>query len=218
MVAIYTPGTVTISAWYDIQAPHLVANVTNWHTAATGLTAAQLTAIQTAFDNSWVTWIKPLLAATAFYKGCKVIDMSSNMGLMADNASYVGQAGTGTGGPVGDSNAFLLSFKEVMRYRGGHSRIYIPGFATSQAAGDGRQWLSGVPNTVQVGWNSTVTALAGISPANGGPLTPVVWHKHHGTQQAYTNPIATAVGSVVYANQRRRLRKVSRHRKKTTTP
>jgi hypothetical protein len=216
MAAIYLAGVVTTVPYYDIQAPHLVANVLNWHTTVTGLTQAQLTSIQGVFNTAWEGMWATLAANSAFYKGAKVIDMSSQTGLEADNVTFTPVPGAQPLGPVADSTCLLLSFHGLLRYRGGHARIYLPGMSTNASNNDGRTWTPAALTGIQSGWDTVVAQMAGISIGQGGPLKPVIWHKKKASLPNQVEDIVGRTAQSVYANQRRRVRKVSRHKTKTT--
>jgi hypothetical protein len=53
--SIYHPGVVTVALHWNIGRPNDAVVVTQWNTAAIGLTIAQLTAVQSAMDNAIVT-------------------------------------------------------------------------------------------------------------------------------------------------------------------
>lgn len=214
MAAIYHPGVVTIIPKYDIGHPTNAANVTQWQTAAVGLTTAQLTAIQTAFDNAWSAWWKALAYTANKYTGSWVIDSSSATGGQVTNATYSPVAGTLTGVSAYDNTAALLSLKTALRYRGGHGRLYIPGFANSSTNLDGSTIPPATITAMQNGWDSTVAALVALSGAAGGPLNPIVWHKRLSSAPNTVEAVTGRVAQPVLATQRRRLRKVSRHRRR----
>jgi hypothetical protein len=212
MPALYHPGVVTIIPKYDIGQPNNAANVTQWSTPAVGLSIPQLQAIQTAFDTAWVASWKLSGSSANRYMGSWVIDMSSAVGNQVTNAGYTPVVGSGISTAWGDATACLISLRTLLRYRGGHGRLYIPGLVSTAMNADGHT-LGGTASTNMLNmWNNTVAALFGLTGAAGGPLTPIVWHKKLSSNP---NSIETVVGVVVQpvlATQRRRQRKVTRRR------
>lgn len=212
MAAIYKTGVVLTIPKYDLGHPNNAANVIAWSTGAVGLTVAQLTAVQTAFDTAWSAKWAPQSPTINRYMGCWVIDMAGPTANQVTNATYTPVLGTAGSGAWADSIAGLLSLKTQTRYRGGHGRLYIPGFNSGSLQSDGQSLSTAAITAIQQMWDNTVAALLALSGATGGPYTPIVWHKR---LTAAPNTIEPVVGRVVQttaASQRRRLRKVTRRR------
>lgn len=212
MPAIYHPGVVAIIPHYNVGSGRDAVNVTYWKTPVSPLTSTDLAAIQTAFNSAWqpqwITWA----SNTTSYTGCWVVDMSSSTGGQVTNVGYTPVVGNQSGGPVGDQVAGLLSLKGITRYRGGHSRLYIPGTDLSKVP-DGRN-VSGSGTGILVSmYGAAVTALGALGSASGGPLSPVIWHKKLSAGPNTIEDITVWVGQPIVATQRRRVRKVSRHRR-----
>lgn len=214
MAAIYHAGVVTIIPKYDLGHPNNAANVTQWQTSAVGLTVAQLTAIQLAFDTVWKAGWTNLAAAGNKYTGSWVIDSSSATGQQVTNALYTPAAGTLGGSPVTDSVAALISLHTPLRYRGGHGRIYIPGLAASQVQNDGQTIPSTTVTELQQLWDNTVAAMLALTGTVGGPFSPIVWHKHLASAPNTVELVTGRIVQTTLATQRRRLRKVTRHRRR----
>ena len=211
MVAIYHPGVVTIVPNYNIGRPNPAANVLQWQTSVTGLTVGQLTSIQGAFDAAWGPGWQVIANTQYSYIGCSVIDNSSNTGQAVHPSSYTPLHGTGAGGAMGDNVAYLISLKGQNRYKGGHSRLYIPGCDLNLSNHDGQSIPAGTINSLNTLYNNVFVAMQGLSAANGGPLAPIIWHKKLKSAPNSTELIITWKGQSQLATQRRRLRKVARH-------
>lgn len=214
MAAIYHPGVVQIVPHYDLGQPTNAANVTYWKTAVTGLTVTQLSAIRTAFDTTWNTFWQTLGTNQAKYTGSTVTDMSSNTGAASNNVGYSPHAGSATGGPMGDQVAYLLSLHGGVRYRGGHARLYIPGVAQDETQADGRTLTPTAMTSLTTLYTQAVTTMAGITGVNGGPLTPIIWHKKWTAAPNTIEDVFNWTANQVVATQRRRVRRISRHKKK----
>lgn len=215
MAAVYLPGVVTLIPHYDIGAGHDVVNVLHFRGQPISFDTSQLTTIQTAFDQQWHGGLANLLATTSIYKGAVCIDSGSALGQEVDNTAYVPQNGTGVGNPVADNAAVLLSLHVLQRYKGGHGRVYLPGFSTSGLGSDGRTVLGSTITSLNSTWTNLVNAMRSIPSADGGPFDAVVWHKKWAAAPNTTGIITSITPQSVLASQRRRLRKVSRHKKKT---
>jgi hypothetical protein len=139
--------------------------------------------------------------------------MSSNTGSSVDNSAYT--PGGGGGGPTqaGDQISVLISLKTSTRYRGGHGRLYLPGVDISATAGDGRNMQSTVISTMNTQLGVLKAAMLAIPTGNGGPLSPIVWHKKWKTAPNTVEVINNYLANTELATQRRRLRKVPRHRR-----
>lgn len=212
MAAIYKSGVVLIIPKYDLGQPNNAANVLAWNTGAVGLTVAQLTAVQSSFDTAWSAWWKAMSPNTNRYMGSWVIDMAGATANQVTNSGYTPAAGTGGGTSWGDQQCALISLRTQNRYRGGHGRVYIGGLNSSAMNADGHTLSATAKSSITTGWNNTANALLALSGAAGGPYTPIVWHKHW---TAFPNTTENVVGIVVndvLATQRRRQRKVTRHR------
>jgi len=219
MAAIYHAQVVTTIPYYDTGRVSASANVLHWQGVYAGnLTNAQLVSIQSAFDGAWGNAWAQFATSHNNYLGAWVIDMANATGGQVTNVGFVKVPGIPVQAPVSDNVAALISLRGTLRYRGGHGRIYVPGVTTTFTNIDGNTLTQAGINALDAVWVQTVAAMAGISAANGGPFTPVIWHKKLKTNPNSLETVATHVPQAVLASQRRRLRKVSRHRAKTVTP
>lgn len=213
MAGIYHPNVLTVLLTNEIGAGHRVLNVTNWMGQNNPWTIPQLTSIQTTVNTAMTTSWVPLLSSVNQYTGAVVIDSSAATGLQVDNANYTAVPGTGNAVPIQDQVCCLLSLKQVQRYKGGHSRKYLPGLGLNLLQGDGRTLTPSAVTSIGSWWDGLVTAMAGVTGTNGGPFTPIIWHKKQAGFQNTTQAIVQRTVQSVTATQRRRVRKVSRHRK-----
>jgi hypothetical protein len=110
----------------------------------------------------------------------------------------------------------LLSLSGATRYRGGHSRLYIPGVDLTKVSSDGRTLTGSAQATLETMYDAATTAMGAVSSSNGGPLTPIIWHKKWAANPNSIEDVAHRHGQPILATQRRRLRKVSRHKKSVT--
>jgi hypothetical protein len=213
MAAIYHPQVVTIVPHYDVGSGRDAVNVTHWKAVGTLGGAGGLAAIQAAFNTAWDNQWHTFATSSTKYLGCWVIDSSSATGGQVTNTGFTPHAGQQLGGALGDQVAALLSLSGLTRYRGGHSRLYIPGVDLTKVAADGRTLTGGISIIEQM-YDDTVAAMDAVSSSNGGPLTPIIWHKKWAANPNSIEDVAHRICQPILATQRRRIRKVSRHKKK----
>jgi hypothetical protein len=212
--AIYHPGVVQVVPHYDIGAGHDVVNVLYFQSTGRDFTTAQLSQVQTVFNSHWYTIWSPLASTQNKYKGSIVTDMSDNTGAQVDNTGYAIQPGGAGASPVYDGACQLIQLKTSTRYRGGHGRLYMPGIDTSVTTGDGRSMESSHLATTNTQLGVLYSAMIAITGTYGGPWQPVVWHKKLSSAPNTVENINQYLAVTLMATQRRRVRKVSRHRRR----
>jgi hypothetical protein len=212
--ALYLPGIVQIVPQYNIGRPNLAANVLHWHTTVTDLGTGTLNAIQATFDPLWFDLWALVGASEASYVGSIVTDMSSNTGAQAGNQGFVPKHPTNSGPQLGENTAYLLSLHTDTRYRGGHGRVYLPAISVYNINNDGETMGSAIQPAVVTAWNNLVTAMESLPVGSGGPLSPVIWHKKLSSAPNTFELVTGITANALFASQRRRLRKVSRHKKR----
>jgi hypothetical protein len=214
MPGIYHAGVVTTIPYYDTGNVGHSANVIHWlGVGTTDLTTGQLTTIQGVFDAAWGAAWAALATSSNHYLGAWVIDSGDATGGQVTNALFTPVAGASSNAPVADNVAGLISLQTTRRYKGGHGRLYIPGANSSFLNFNGANWTGAMLAHMDTLWENTRIAMSGIGSAENGPYLPIVWHKK---AIDFPNTVENVVGHVsqpVAASQRRRLRKVSRHRR-----
>ena len=204
------PGLVLIRPQVSTGTPLIHENVL-WFSGAgaTGLTVAQLTAIQSTFDPAFLTFFKTYASVTASYKSCDVQDYSAANGLGLLPATGYSQAGLSSG-ILPDNVSWLLSMKTSERYRGGHGRAYFNGIGSTLTDGH-NNLASNAGAPMLSAWQSLVTAMAGVPSIDGGPYNHVVYRNR---RKPGANHVIVPNGYVVnneLSTQRRRLRKAPHH-------
>jgi hypothetical protein len=210
-VGVYYPTLISIVPYYNIQGLHPAVNVLHWEGSVTGYTVGELVAAQAAFNGAWSAAWKVCAPVGDQYLGCIVTDVGSNTGLQVNNSGFTPVNATGSGSPMPDNSAYLLSLKGSLHYKGGHGRVYIPGVQSTFVDSTGNNvGVSQIPQILTI-WTNTVTAMAGVSTINGGPYNPVIWHKKLKSAPNTIDLVVSAVAQSRLATQRRRLRKVAHH-------
>lgn len=210
---LYYPGVIEIAAHYDIGASKDAVNVTHWAAGPTPPSVGELTTAQTTFNTWWNAWWSTLAATSSKYKGCIVTDKGSATGLQVRNDTFSPIAGTLTGGPVADNVALLISLKTATRYRGGKGRLYVPGIGIAATANDGRTVLPTTQSNCDTGMATLRTHMSSLSFGGSIGCVQCVWHRRGDETTLGPETILTSVTQTVLASQRRRLRKVSRHKR-----
>lgn len=217
MAANYFNGLVLIKPQYTGNDRDTPENVTWWKGSfSTGLTLAQMTAIQAIFDPAWGAMWKEIGAASATYTGSIIQDFSSNTGLEQTSVGvYAGQAGT-QGSDIGSNTACLISHLVAVRFKGGHGRTYLPSCGAS-ALTNGKQFVAAQITAVTSGYATLVTNMGGVSSGNGGPFTQQLF-RYRNYPGSAAHPIHTPASLVAVtsnsvsqtpASQRRRVRRAS---------
>jgi hypothetical protein len=212
MTAIYHPGVVTIIAKYNLGQVNPAVNVTHWRSPVTPQTAGTLVAIRDAFNTAWSTGWKSAASASNSYLGCTVVDASSLTGGQAESGGYTPVSGLISGGSMSDQVCGLISMKGVNRYRGGHSRLYIPSVPITLVNSDNRTITPALILAYDTLMTGVRAAMLGLSGVNGGPLNQVIWHKKWAAAPNTIEDVFNWTSQPVLATQRRRIRKVSRHK------
>lgn len=213
MSAIYKPGVIQVVPTYDIGAPGITANVLHYlNTVAGPPTVADMTTMQTRFNNFWGAVWAGLANSNVHYKGCIITDMGSDTGLQIRNDSFTPVAGGQTGGALGDNTAVLISHKTGRRYRGGHGRTYLPGIAMGILNNDGRTVTDSFRTATDTALATLATQMGSLSTGSIAAPILVVWHKKEAGHINTTDNVLVSQTQTVLASQRRRLRKVARHR------
>jgi len=177
---------------------------------ATGLTLAQLTIIQSAYDNQFGQLFATYAGTGSQYLGCYVQDFSSTSGLSV-SASDTTAPTPSEGGLVPDNVAILVSWKTPQRYKGGHGRWYMPCVGTATLAPHNT-----ISTTIQTNLGARITllqnAMTAISGTAGGPYNFVIYRHRNGRTGTPQTVIPTGFTvQLELASQRRRLRKAAHH-------
>jgi hypothetical protein len=165
----------------------------------TGTLAA--TDLQTLCNNlmsQWATHMGVEQVNSCSLLGVTGNDLSSVTGAKA--ASTLG-ATTGTASPPGLSNgaACVISHESARKYKGGHSRTYVPGMQEASLS-DGNTWLNTFQASILSAWNAFISAfIATAVPAAVGTLAQVVAHRYGASATAPVLSAASGRKSVPLA-------------------
>lgn len=152
------------------------------------LSATDATTLLTTLANSWATRMAPLTGPSYTLIRTLVNDLDSRTGVeVAFVTSHVGTNATAAGGAA---IAFVMSAKTALKYRGGHSRVYIPGMGAGQAA-DQNTWSAAAQGAVFTAWTGMLADLASSPPVGVGAMSQVVVRYISSNKADFNPPPAT---------------------------
>lgn len=181
-----------------------------------------------AIANAWATNIAPNVATPLNLVVVNMEDLSSSL---AANGIWTGAkpGGAGAAAITSPTTAFVIKNVTQDRYRGGHSRIYLPGIPlTNLSTDDGNTWNTTFASTLVTAWqaflNAVITACQNNGCGTGSMAVPHFyknhtwnhfgtaphdWYKYVATPQVAPIPVDTYLPAAVSYNptigtQRRR--------------
>lgn len=136
-------------------------------------------------STSWVTRMGPLTSTNYTLVQVSVNDLGSRTGVQVGlPTSHVGSA------PGANSYAalsFVMSAKTALKYRGGHSRVYIPGISTAESS-DANTWSAGGQAAVFTAWTGMLGDLATSPPPTVGAMSNVVVRYYSSNKADFPTP------------------------------
>lgn len=132
--------------------------------------AVDATTLLTTLATSWNTHIAPQTGAQYTLTGTALDDLGSRTGVTSELP--VSHPGSNIGGGVGAAQCMVVSALVPLKYRGGHSRVYLPGLAASGLA-DINTWSGTFQATVFTAWTTMLSDLANSPPVAVGALSQV---------------------------------------------
>jgi hypothetical protein len=137
--------------------------------------AANLTTLLGIVASSWSANISTHLPATYHLNTIDIEDLNSNTGAhVAETVSIAGTASPGT--ELSSGACGLVSFKEGLKYRGGHSRTYLGGMIKENLA-DANTWSSVFQAALSAAISAFINQIISAAPALLGALKHVVVHR-----------------------------------------
>lgn len=138
--------------------------------------------------NNWATNIAPLVPPALVLNAVTLEDLSQGSSVAGAWAGT--KPGTRSGGEYGPAECFIIENLIGRKYRGGHSRNYLPGLDIGQASAvDGNAWNTTYAGTVLSAWQAFLSAISGSNgPAGSTPFTHVSVPMYKGFK-AVQNPL-----------------------------
>lgn len=209
-------GLFRVSLEWELASPRPVANVFWCQGSRAATTQADADAIGQALADILAVPLATLAWGTAAIPTFAAADYSpegayTGVGTVSEDAWD--PAGGGT--EASSQTCALVSWvTDAPRYRGGHQRTYIGQLAANFLANDS-SLEPDQAGTCQTRITDAITALGAVAEDIGGPYALSAVHTT-GALEGRVFPITAGTVNLLLATQRRRLRKVARHRTKTT--
>jgi len=181
---------------------------------------ADMVAVAGTCETEVEASIVPLMHSTWTTAGAVATDLTSDTSASGEVGGST--AGTLTGGRLPASTAGVVSRTTGRRYRGGHSRVYLPVGDTTKLLSD-NEWTSLFAADFGSFWSDVEAAVASAPWGGAGTTTLVMASFYSGfTNEVYGSPpkyrrvptprataalypVLTWVGKPVLGTQRRRL-------------
>jgi len=182
---------------------------------------ADLVAIAGDVETFMESELVPLMHSTWQTDGAIVTDLTSDTSPEGEVGGST--PGTLTGGRIPASTAMVVSQTTGRRYRGGHSRVYLPLGDTTKLLSD-NTWEGAFVSAAESAWSSVVSAVSDSAWGGAGTITSVMASFYsgftnvpYGTPVKYRRtptgratavffPVLTYVAKATVGTQRRRLR------------
>lgn len=141
----------------------------------------------TTLASSWNTRFASITASNYSLIQTSVIDLGSRTGVNV--FLPVSHPGTGAAGQSA-AVSFIMSAKVPLRYRGGHSRVYIPGIQATEQS-DANSWSVAAQGVLNTAWTGMLSDLASSPPIGVGSLTQVTVRFISSDKRDFNPPPAT---------------------------
>jgi hypothetical protein len=158
------------------------------------LSSADALTLCTTLATSWNTRMAPVTDPHYTLTQTSVNDLNSRTGVeVGFTTSHVG---TATGNPLGAAVAFVMSAKTALKYRGGHSRVYIPGISAAEEA-DQNSWSTTGQGAVFTAWTGMLGDLATSPPVGVGAMSQVVVRYISSNKADFPPPVPTTFPALI---------------------
>ena len=189
--------------------------------AGSAPTSAELAVMATAAVASVNTNLMPLCRVGSTSAGVVITDLTSDTSAQGEFTD--GVAGSLGGGTIPASASLVVAQTTARRFRGGHSRVYLP-VGDDTKLNDDSDWTSAFVTAVTDAWSGIVADTAGGAWAGAGTITAVMasfflgfTNEVYGSPPKYRRvptpratavnyPIVEYVGRAAIGSQRRRIR------------
>lgn len=213
------PKTIQFKLFFNSHGNSNVQNILYFTYTGT-LASTDLQTICNNLLSQWATHMSPQQCTTTSLLGVTGNDLSS-VTAAKSASSGVPAAGGNVGAEVSNGAAFVIGHETNRKYKGGHSRSYVPGVAVSELS-DGNTWSNTFQASMISAWNAFVTAFISTAvPAAVGTLAQVVAHRYGASPIApvsggvsvlksvplaspFTDPVTASVANPQVGSQRRR--------------
>lgn len=169
------PRTIKYSLRYSDSGNTNVENVF-YQTFTQPPGSSDATSLAATVTAQWLTHVSPLMGTWMTLISATVNDLSSTTGAVAVNVT--GGAGTAAAGAhLSSGAATVIQTKIARKYRGGHSRIYLPGAGQNDLQTT-NTWTTSYITAVAAGWAAFVNGIITNAPVALGAMQNVVAHRY----------------------------------------
>lgn len=132
---------------------------------------ADLTAMAEVGAGAVGTYVMPLCREDKTNVGMIITDLTSETSAQGEGTDTA--VGSLTGGSLPASAAVVIAQTTARRFRGGHSRVYLPCGDDTKLAND-HAWDGAFLDSVVGAWDSTISVTASGSWGDAGTVTQVM--------------------------------------------
>lgn len=135
-------------------------NIQNhFYSSYTGsVSGADATSVNNAIQAAWHNNLAPQQTSNMILEAITTTDLATATGV--EVTSTYTSAGTSAGTKLSSGTAMVLTHEVPRRFRGGHSRVYIPGLAEGSLA-SANTWSAGTLSSVVGGWTAMIQSMQG---------------------------------------------------------
>lgn len=175
MPPLPSPGKVfrCILTWSDGSDTNIQNHFYSSYTGS--VSGADATAINNAIQGAWHPALGTQQTSNIILESVTTTDLATVTGVEV-TTNYT-SAGTSAGTKLSSGVAMVLSHTVARRFRGGHSRVYIPGLAEGALA-SANTWTATAVSNVVTDWTSIIQSMqGGVIPDLGTVATvQVSWY------------------------------------------
>jgi hypothetical protein len=185
------PKCMRIQFIYSDGGDFNIINNTYW-TYTGSVSATDMGTMVIDMGGYWNTHMSPLFGNWVTLETVAGNDLNSSNGVQAFVDPAFGGNNVGTG-KLSSGACFVLSFEGQTKYRGGHSRIYLPAMPAGNLA-DPNSWTLTQAGNVVSAWTALRNAFVAAIPVAVGTVVQVIAHRFGASATA---PVGVTSGSRV---------------------
>lgn len=182
------PAALTAAFFLHTQITGGPVAVNRFHMKYTNsISSTDATTLLTTLAGSWNTRMAPLTANNYTLVAVSLNDLNSRTGVQSQ--LVVSHPGSASGSNGSAALSFVMSAKTALKYRGGHSRVYIPGISLNEAT-DANTWSPAGQGLVFTAWTGMLGDLATSPPVGVGAMSQVVVRYQSSNKADFPTPPA----------------------------
>jgi hypothetical protein len=175
------PKTLKFQAVFSDGADSNIHNI-HYVSYTNSAAASDIQVIVTAFSNAWETHMATQLTTNVALEAVLAQDLNSATGAAAESTVTV--AGTNAGTKLTSAASFVMGNEGTFRYRGGHSRTYLPGM-NEGALLDANTWTTAWQTAMVNAWSAFWSEVLSAATSTAlGTLAHVIAHRFGKTATA----------------------------------